>query len=150
MDILNIIKDETVFLELDAASREECLEVMIGGMEKAGFVIDKNVFLKTVNEREEKGTTGIGFGVAIPHGKSSGIASAGLGFARLVKPVDWNSLDEKPVEIVFLIGVPEKEAGNEHIQILIALSRKLIHEEFRKKLLTVNSTAELYEVLQSI
>lgn len=150
MDILNIIKDETVFLELDSSSREECLQVMIDGMEKAGFVNDKAAYLTTVNEREEKGSTGIGFGVAIPHGKSSGVASAGLAFARLAKPIDWNSLDGNPVQIVFLIGVPEKDAGNEHIKILIALSRKLIHEEFRKKLLAVNSSAELYAILQSI
>ncbi|SMC52692.1 PTS sugar transporter subunit IIA [Sporomusa malonica] len=150
MEILNILKDETVFLELDASSRDECLRVMIDGMEKAGFVSDKDAYLATVNEREQKGSTGIGFGVAIPHGKSSGVASAGLAFARLAQPVEWNSLDGNPVQIVFLIGVPEKDAGNEHMKILIALSRKLIHEDFRKKLLMINSSAELYEVLQSL
>ncbi|SDE51089.1 PTS sugar transporter subunit IIA [Sporomusa acidovorans] len=150
MEILTIIKDETVFLELNAASREECLQVMIDGMEKAGFVRDKAAYLAAVNEREQKGSTGIGFGVAIPHGKSSGIVSAGLAFARLANPIDWNSLDGKPVQIVFLIGVSDQDAGNEHMKILIALSRKLIHEDFRKKLLAANSSAELYEVLQSI
>ncbi len=150
MDILNIIKDETIFIGLDAENREECLQKMVDGMEKAGFVSDKKVYLATVHEREQKGSTGVGFGVAIPHGKSDGVASAGLAFARLAKPVDWNSLDGKPVQVVFLIGVPEKDAGNEHIKILIAISRKLVHEEFRKKLLAVNSSSELYEVLQSI
>jgi PTS system fructose-specific IIA component len=150
MEILNLIKDETVFIELGVSSREECLQVMIDGMSKAGFVSDKAAYLAAVNEREQKGSTGIGFSVAIPHGKSRGVASAGLAFARLAKPVDWNSLDGNPVEIVFLIGVPEKDTGNEHIKILIALSRKLIHEEFREKLLAVNSSAELYTILQSI
>ncbi|CQR73064.1 PTS system mannose-specific EIIBCA component [Sporomusa ovata DSM 2662] len=150
MEIVNIIKEETVFLELNASSRDECLQVMIDGMEKAGFVNDKAVYLAAVNEREQKGSTGIGFGVAIPHGKSSGVAAAGLAFARLTNPVEWNSLDGKPVQIIFLIGVPDKDAGNEHMKILIALSRKLIHEDFRKTLLAVNSPAELYAVLKSI
>lgn len=150
MEISNILKEETVNLELAVSSQDECLHVMIEGMEKAGFVNDKAVYLAAVNEREQKGSTGIGFGVAIPHGKSSGVAAAGLAFARLAKPIDWNSLDGNPVQIVFLIGVPEKDAGNEHMKILIALSRKLIHEDFRKKLLAVNSAAELYAVLQSI
>lgn len=150
MEILDIIKDETVFLGLDVATREECLQAMVDGMEKAGFVNDKAAYLATVNERENKGSTGIGFGVAIPHGKSSGVVSAGLAFARLAKPIDWNSLDGKPVQIVFLIGVPEKDAGNEHLKILIALSKKLIHEDFRQKLLAINSAAELYTVLQSV
>lgn len=150
MEISNILKEETVNLELAVSSQAECLRVMIEGMEKAGFVNDKAVYLAAVNEREQKGSTGIGFGVAIPHGKSSGVAAAGLAFARLAKPIDWNSLDGNPVQIVFLIGVPEKDAGNEHMKILIALSRKLIHEDFRKKLLAVNTAAELYAVLQSI
>lgn len=150
MEILNLIKNETVFIELGVSSQEECLQVMIDGMSKAGFVNDKSAYLAAVNEREQKGSTGIGFSVAIPHGKSIGVTSACLAFARLAKPVEWNSLDGTPVEIVFLIGVPEKDTGNEHIKILIALSRKLIHEEFRKKLLTVNSTAELYTILQLI
>ena len=150
MEIANLIKAETIFINPDVSSRKECLQVMIDGMEKAGFVNDKAAYLATVNEREQKGSTGIGFGVAIPHGKSSGVASTGLAFARLAKPIDWNSLDDNPVEIVFLIGVPENDAGNEHMKILIALSRKLIHEDFRKKLLAVNSSAELYAVLQAI
>ena len=150
MEISNILKEETVNLELAVSSQAECLRVMIESMEKAGFVNDKAVYLAAVNEREQKGSTGIGFGVAIPHGKSSGVVAAGLAFARLAKPIEWNSLDGNPVQIVFLIGVPEKDAGNEHMKILIALSRKLIHEDFRKKLLAVNSAAELYAVLQSI
>ena len=150
MGNINLIKDETVFLGLQAASREECLQLMSDGMVRAGFVADKSVYLQDVNAREQKGSTGIGFGVAIPHGKSGGVVSAGLAFARLAKPVEWNSLDGKPVEIVFLIGVPEEDNGNEHIKILVALSRRLIHAEFRQKLLAVNSSAELYAVLQSI
>ena len=150
MEIINIIKDETVFLGLETTSREDCLETMIAGMERAGFVSDKKLYMTTVQERETKGSTGIGFGVAIPHGKSSGIAAPGLAFARLANPIDWNSLDGKPVQMVFLIGVPEQMAGDAHIKILVALSRKLIHEEFRSKLLAVTSSAQLYQILQAM
>lgn len=149
MDFFNMINDNTVFLELDAANKAECLQVMSGGMERSGFIHDRAGYLAAVHKREQKGSTGIGFGVAIPHGKSSGVAAAGLAFARLAKPVHWNSLDRKPVRLVFLIAVPAQDAGNEYVKILIALSRKLIHEEFRAKLLMATSSAELLEVLRS-
>jgi len=150
MEILNMIKEDTIFIGLDVSSREECIQAMIDGMGKAGFVNNKAIYLEAVNAREQKGSTGVGFGVAIPHGKSSGVVSPGLAFACLQQPIDWNSLDGKPVQIVFMIGVPEKDAGNEHLKILIAISRKLIHEDFRNKLLAVNSSAELYAILESI
>lgn len=150
MDISNLLKEESIFINMDVASREECLDVLIEGMKKAGYIADKSVYLEAVLEREKKGSTGVGFGVAIPHGKSDGVAAPGLAFARLTKPIDWNSLDGKPVEIVFLIGVPQKDAGNEHIKILAAISRKLVHEEFRHKLLGAKISGDVLEILQSI
>lgn len=150
MDISNLIKKEIVFIGLDVSSKEECLNALIDSMQKEGYVSDKAAYLNDVFERETKGSTGVGFGVAIPHGKSKGISTPGLAFARLSRPVDWNSLDGKPVEIVFLIGVPEKDVGNEHIKILVAISRKLIHEEFRKQLLEAESSEDILTVLKSI
>lgn len=150
MDIANLLSKESIFIGLETGSREECLDVLIEGMNKAGKIADKKIYLNAVLEREGKGSTGVGFGVAIPHGKSAGVAAPGLAFARLSKPVDWNSLDGKPAEIVFLIGVPEKDAGNEHIKILVAISRKLIHEEFREKLLNVKTPEDVIAILQAI
>lgn len=150
MDIANLLSKESIFIGLETGSREECLDVLIEGMNKAGKIADKKIYLDAVLEREGKGSTGVGFGVAIPHGKSAGVAAPGLAFARLSKPVDWNSLDGKPAEIVFLIGVPEKDAGNEHIKILVAISRKLIHEEFREKLLNVKTPEDVIAILQAI
>lgn len=150
MDISNLLNKDSIFIGLDAADRNECLDILIEGMNKAGKISNKSVYLDAVLERERKGSTGVGFGVAIPHGKSDGVAKPGLAFARLTKPIDWNSLDGKPVEIVFLIGVPEKDAGDEHIKILVAISRKLIHEEFRQKLLNVKTSEDVIEILRSI
>ncbi|MBP2645715.1 MAG: putative IIA-like nitrogen-regulatory protein PtsN [Firmicutes bacterium] len=150
MELLDIIKEDTVFLGLEAANREECVAAMLAGMEKAGLVKDAAAYLNALNEREAKGTTAIGFGVAIPHGKSDGMAAPGLAFAQLKTSIDWNSLDGSPVQLVFMIGVPMEAAGDEHIKILIALSRKLIHADFREKLLAVQSKQELFQVLQGI
>lgn len=150
MNISGIIKKDIVFLGLSVSSREEVIRSMIDGMAKGGYVTDKGKYLAAVRERESKGTTGIGFGVAIPHGKSDGVAAPCVAYARLSSPVEWNSFDGKPVTSVFLIGVPEKNAGNDHLKILIAISKRLMHEEFRQKLEEASTPEEILEVIASI
>jgi len=150
MDISTIIKKDIVFLNLKAGSREEVLNTMIDGMAASGYVVDKGKYHSAVNERESKGSTAIGFGVAIPHGKSDGVSAACIAFARLSTPVEWKSFDGEPVTNVFMIGVPEKNVGNEHLKILIAISKKLMHEEFRDSLAQADTPEGILEVLKSI
>lgn len=150
MDLTNLLKEETILLPLDVLTKEECIDKMAESMVKAGFVTDKVSYIETVLNREKTGSTGIGFGVAIPHGKSKGVAAPGLAFSRLSQPIDWQSLDGNPVSVVFLIAVPEENVGNEHLQILIAISRKLMHEDFRNQLLTAQSPKEVVDILQNL
>ncbi|MHB8172531.1 MAG: PTS sugar transporter subunit IIA, partial [Thermincolia bacterium] len=65
-------------------------------------------------------------------------------------PIDWQSLDGNPVSIVFMIAVPEEHVGNEHLQILVAISRKLIHEDFRNQLLGAKNSVEITSILKAI
>lgn len=150
MDLTNLLKEENILLPLDVQTKEECIDKMADSMAKAGFITDKMSYVETVLNREKTGSTGIGFGVAIPHGKFRGVATPGIAFARLSQPVEWQSLDGNPVSGVFLIAVPEENAGNEHLQILIAISRKLMHENFRNQLLTAQSPKEVLGILQNL
>ncbi|MDQ1914396.1 fructose PTS transporter subunit IIA [Paenibacillus sp. GD4] len=150
MNVQALLHDQSIMIPLETTDKESCIRTMIDGLNAAGCITDKNAYLDAVLKREETGSTGIGFGVAIPHGKSGGVAKPGLAFAKLAQPLDWNSLDGNPVSIVFMIAVPEAAAGNEHLQILIALSRKLIDEGFRKQLLEVTEPQQLKAILESI
>lgn len=150
MNIHDLLTEETIFLPLESGSKEDVIRRMVEGLQKTGAVTDAENYVQAVLTREQSSSTGIGFGVAIPHGKSSGVARAGLAFARMAEPTEWESLDDQPVSIVFLIAVPAENVGNEHLQILVALSRKLIHEEFRNSLLQAKTPAEVTEVLKSI
>ncbi|KZE83988.1 PTS fructose transporter subunit IIA [Paenibacillus elgii] len=150
MNIQALLQEQSIMIPLEASDKESCIRAMIDGLEAAGCLRDKSAYLDAVMKREETGSTGIGFGVAIPHGKSGGVSKAGLAFAKLTQPLDWQSLDGNPVAIVFMIAVPEEAAGNEHLQILIALSRKLIDEQFRQSLLNVTEPQQLIELLQTI
>ncbi|GGM18642.1 hypothetical protein GCM10011351_00540 [Paraliobacillus quinghaiensis] len=148
MALAELLTKEQVLLDIEANSKEDCINQLIDVFVKQGVVHDANAYKAAVIAREEEGTTGIGFSVAIPHGKSDGVSKPGLAFARVTKGLDWESLDGSPVHLVFLIAVPETHAGDEHLRILSQLSRKLMHDDFREKLMTTNSTDELIQSLE--
>ncbi|GIP21321.1 PTS sugar transporter subunit IIA [Paenibacillus sp. J22TS3] len=150
MNIQDLLSKDSIFLSLEPGSKEEIIRKMAAGLTDSGSVTDLEKYVQAVLAREAQSSTGIGFGVAIPHGKSAGVARASLSFARLAQPADWESLDDKPVSIVFMIAVPEENVGNEHLKILVALSRKLIHEEFREQLLKAGSADEIIELVKNI
>lgn len=150
MTINELLNEQSVFIPLASASKEETIKLLVDGLAQSGSLSDKNAYLEAVMTREATGSTGIGFGVAIPHGKSAGVSKAAIAFAKLDQPVEWASLDGNPVRAVFMIAVPEAAAGNEHLKILIAISRKLIDEDFRSKLLAVGSYQDLTKLLADI
>lgn len=150
MNIHDLLSKETIFLPLETGTKEQVIRSMATGLAASGSVTDTESYVQAVLTREQSSSTGIGFGVAIPHGKSAGVTKAGLAFARLSSPTDWQSLDDEPVTMVFMIAVPEANVGNEHLQILVALSRKLIHEEFRQKLLQASTAEEVTDILKNM
>ena len=150
MELNSLLKEQHIQLNLQASTREEVLQQMTDTLVQTGSVSDASAFVDEVLTREGTGSTGIGFSVAIPHGKSKGVAEPGLAYAHLDTPVDWNSMDGKPVSLVFLIAVPEEQAGNEHLKILVALSRKLIHAEFREQLAAAKTSQEIYDILGTL
>lgn len=150
MTVTELLDVKSVKIPLSAPSKEEAIRLLVDSLAEGGSVADKAAYLEAVLQREATGSTGIGFGVAIPHGKSPGVAKAGIAFAKLAQPLEWASLDGNPVQVVFMIAVPQEAAGNEHLKILIAISRKLIDEEFRGKLLAVTNYDELAALLADI
>ncbi|MBW5447534.1 PTS fructose transporter subunit IIA [Cohnella sp. CFH 77786] len=150
MNVSELLSEQAILIPLEAADKSEVIGKMVDALAASGCVTDSAAYLAAVTNREKTGSTGIGFGVAIPHGKSAGVGKPGLAFAKLAQPADWDSLDGQPVSAVFMIAVPEAAAGNEHLQILIAISRKLIDEDFRSRLLAVREPAELTQLLQTI
>ncbi|MBB3108183.1 fructose-specific phosphotransferase system IIA component [Paenibacillus phyllosphaerae] len=150
MNIKELLHEQSILIPLAAASKNEVMEKLVDALVASGAVHDREAYLGALHNREATGSTGIGFRVAIPHGKSSGVTKPALAFAKLAEPIDWDSLDGQPVTGVFMIAVPEAAAGNEHLQILIAISRKLIDDEFRERLLAVEDAATLNDLLGAI
>ncbi|MGB9803412.1 PTS sugar transporter subunit IIA [Desulfofundulus sp.] len=150
MDIRDLITKQLITLRLLSREKKAIIEELSTLLMENGYLTDLETFVQDVLKREELGTTGIGFGVAIPHAKSAAVKRSALAFARPVCGVEWDSLDGRPVHLVFLIAVPAESAGNEHLKILSALSRKLIHEDFRRVLQEAKDESDVLAALTGI
>lgn len=143
-----IIDINLIDLNLNCISREEVIESMAELMDRSGRLNDKEEYIKVVLERESLTSTGIGFGIGIPHGKSNAVKIPSLALGRVKQGIEWQSLDGEPVSIIFLIAVPQ-ESSNQHLKILAALSRKLMDEKFIKELKETDDEELLINVIES-
>ncbi|MGM0240806.1 MULTISPECIES: fructose PTS transporter subunit IIA [Enterococcus] len=144
---MEIINAELIDLDIDATTKEEAIQALAKKIHRADRLNDYDGYYESVIAREELTTTGIGFGIAIPHGKSPHVKETTVAFGRLNQALDWKSLDETDVNVVFLLAVPEACQGNQHLKIIASLSRKLIHEDFRKTLQDAKNPSEILAVL---
>lgn len=142
MEIRDILKKQLMIFELKSKSKEAVIAEMVNRLGQAGILTNEEAFLKAVLERERQSTTGIGMGIAIPHGKSASVKEAAVVFGKAVKAIPFEALDGQDSDLFFLIAVPE-EASNQHLKILSQLSRKLMNEEVREVLRKSQSSEEV-------
>lgn len=140
-----LITPKLILLDAEADSKEEIIRKLAKLIENEDRLIDYDGYVAQVFKREEEFATSFGFEVAIPHGKSDAVKSAALAFARLKNDIQWS--EEEKVKYVFLIAVPESEAGDRHLRILAQISRGLMREEFRNKLKNAENEEELLQAL---
>lgn len=147
MNITELLSVNQIKLELTSKTKEDVLIEMAEILDKNDKLLDKDKYLQAVIDREKEFSTGIGMGIAIPHGKSSGVKEPALIFGRSQDGIDYQSMDDKPAHIFFLIAVPE-ESSNEHLKILSQISRKLMHKELRESLMKASSPEEIITLLE--
>lgn len=146
MKITDLIKKDSIDLNVKASTKEEIIQKAVELMSKNGNIVNKDEYLKLVLKREEEGSTGIGEEIAIPHGKGDSISSPGIAAMVIPDGVDFKSLDEKPVKLLFLIAAPNTK-DNVHLEVLSRLSTLLMDEKFRKELLDAKSKDEFLEII---
>lgn len=150
MDVRSLITQQLITLRLRSEEKKAAIEELSSILMENGYLTDLETYLQDVFKREDLSTTGIGFGVAIPHAKSTAVNRPVLAFGRSMSGIEWNSLDSRPVHLVFLIAVPAESTENEHLKILSALSRKLIHEDFRRSLREAQDESQILAALTGI
>lgn len=148
MKITDLLSKETITLELKSKTKKEVIIELATVLEEAGNLNDFNKFLEAVNAREEKFSTGIGKGIAIPHAKTDAVEKPSLVFGKSSKGIDFDSADQENSYLFFLIAVPEKST-NEHLKILSKLSRSLMHDELRESLMNASSKEEVIQLLDN-
>jgi PTS system fructose-specific IIA component/PTS system nitrogen regulatory IIA component len=141
MKVKDMFSKNRVVFELNAKTKDEVLDELIEVLVKDGKINDKNVFKKAVLKREEEFSTGIGMGIAIPHGKSNSVNEASIVFGLSKQGVDYKSMDDQPAHLFFLIAVPE-ESSDVHLRALSEISRKLMHSETRNAIYDAKSFDE--------
>jgi PTS system nitrogen regulatory IIA component len=145
MQLSDIISSEAVIPALRAASKKQLLQELSTAAAKLAGLESRRIF-ETLLQREKLGSTGLGQGIAIPHGKFAELDRVRGVFARLVQPVDFDSVDEQPVDLVFLLLAPES-AGADYLKALARISRLLRDPSLVGKLRGTDSAAALYAVL---
>ncbi len=145
MDVSDLIAPKAVVVDLRVASKKQALQELAARASKLTGVDSRLIFDKLL-ERERLGSTGVGQGVALPHGKLDEMKDIFGLFARLGKPIDFESVDEKPVDLIFLLLVPEG-AGAKHLKALARISRLLRDETVCTKLRSARDTDAIYAFL---
>jgi len=145
MKITDLLKKESISLKAAPTNKAECLEMAISLMEKAGNISDYKAYKEQVFFRETEGTTGIGDGIAIPHGKCDAVKSPGLAAMVIPGGVEYEALDGEPVDLLFLIAAPNTK-DNIHLDVLAKLSRLLMHDDFVKALKSASSPDEFLAI----
>lgn len=146
MKIQDILVKEGSILDLASDTKDAVLEELARAVAKVEPSLNAEQLQEVLTDREALQSTGIGEGVAIPHGKISGLDHIVASFARSVKGVDFQSIDGQPTHLFFLLVVPE-HSGGQHLKALARISRFFRDAEFRQKLI---SAASLDDVFRSI
>lgn len=146
MRITDLLDKRSISLNGTPGSKKEALDQMVDLMAKSGKLRDKEAYRKQVYAREEESTTGIGEGIAIPHGKCDAVTKPGLSAMVVKNGVDFDALDGEPVSLIFLIAAPNTKE-NIHLDVLSKLSVLLMDEEFTKKLRNAKSVDEFITII---
>lgn len=142
MELASMLDERLVSFGLDVSDKEDALRKVAHMMLNADKISDEKEYLKGIFAREEEYATGIGKGVAIPHCKNKCVKNAAFTLVKLNQPVEWGSMDGKPVRYVIMLAAPDGE-DNAHIDMLAALARKLMDEHFVHSLLDANTSEDL-------
>ncbi|WP_207940383.1 PTS system, fructose-specific IIA component [Enterococcus sp. DIV2402] len=146
----NVISEDLIFLDKEVSSQDEIIQLIVDNAQEKGYVSDKENLYNAVKKREQEVPTAIGYSIAIPHGKTDAVSHPFIAFVRAEQEVRWTEKSEEMVRLIFLIGVPENSENNLHLKFISQLSKRLLDEEFRDKLLNQKNKTGVFEQLSSI
>ena len=147
MKILDILDKSCIISELRSQTKREVLEELTSALLNCKAELDREALVEVLLERERLGSTGIGDGIAIPHGKIQDLDELVLSFGRSARGIEFDSMDGRPTHLFFLLIAPENSAGI-HLRALAKISRLLKSAHFRQRLMEAGTREEIFQVIQ--
>ncbi len=146
MILTQILQPTCIKAPLDGKDKDSVITELVDLLAENNLLVDRDVVLEAVFAREQTRSTGIGSGIAIPHGKCDGVVELVMAVGIAAEPVNFDSIDQKPVSIVILLASPADRTGP-HIQALARISRLMLDDEFKTKLENATSPEEVYQLI---
>jgi PTS system nitrogen regulatory IIA component len=146
MKIVDLLNPAAITADIEAAGKDEALAELTDVMMRVESGLDRDEVIRVLKEREKLGSTGIGDGVAIPHGKLKNLKKLLISFGRSRQGVDFDSMDGKPAHLFFLLIAPEESVGV-HLKTLARISKLLKNPEVRRRLVDADGSRELYRII---
>jgi len=146
MKISEILHKDLLIPQLQSKNKKGVLEELAGALVNQGKLPDLEQVVEVLLDREKLGSTGIGEGIAIPHGKIKGLEQVVASFGRSREGIDFESIDQKPTHLFFLLVAPENSAGI-HLKALARISRLLKDSNFRRRLMEAETADELFQII---
>lgn len=145
-----VITPDLILLDSKLDNQDDVIQHIVETAEFVGYVEDSDHLYEAVKKREAEIPTAIGYDIAIPHGKNETVLHPFIAFVRVTDAFQWTPEKEEMVRLIFLIGVPQNSEGKMHLKFISQLSKKLLDDEFRAKLLSETDKNKIYEQLSSI
>jgi len=146
MRLTDILRPDCVKVPLAATAKQDAIFELVDLLVACGAVTAREEMCQAVWQREQTRTTGIGHGVAIPHGKVVGCKALTLAIGKTAQPIEFAAIDNRPVELIFLLASPVDQTGP-HIQALAGISRMLFDPTFRAAVRAAQSSEDLYKLI---
>jgi fructose-specific phosphotransferase system IIA component len=146
MRLTDILKPENIKVPLEATTKNAAIAELVHLLAVNGQVTDEKKVLDSVLERESTRTTGIGNGLAIPHGKCAGTADLVMAIGKPAQPIDFQSIDGRPVSVIWMLTSPPDKTGP-HIHALARISRLMTIDKFQQALRAAKTSEEVYNAI---
>ncbi|UCD83457.1 MAG: PTS sugar transporter subunit IIA [Deltaproteobacteria bacterium] len=147
MEIIEILNKDTIIADLKATDKEGVIQELAAILASKHQEVERDLLVRVLLEREKLGSTGIGEGIAIPHGKLANIESLLVAFGRSLTGIDFEAADGRPAKLFFLLVAPENSVGR-HVKALANISHLLKDASLREKLLQAGSKEEIYQIIR--
>ena len=146
MKLTEILSADCIKVPVQATDKTSVITELVDLLDQRDKLSNRDLVLRAVLEREATRSTGIGYGLAVPHGKCSGCPKLTMAIGKPASPVDFGSTDGKPVELIVLLASPPDQTGP-HIQALARISRLMLMEDFRTQIINAENAAAVFDII---